>query len=406
MDRIKKLKVKKQDGTFSDYIPIGADAEYIDMADGDNLQEEINTINNKSNSYFSKLQVSENSNFLSVGKIGCTFTTINDAINYAKNYANINNRVGIVIFPGTYNEEITLLDSHGIDLFGIGNVIVSHSSTYPNAPIYITGDAKISNIHFLNSGEGAYAMHYEISQTGVTGKVEFFNCIFEVTNGVNTSSVGIGLGSNNTLRFNNCKFINNSNRAPFFLHTNAHENSHNVNVYVEYCEFIGQNQLNTAIIIDNGGFANGFTNSENLFHFIGNTSQNSKLVIYRRTQNEGFFGYIPYNDNGIKLRPDSALNDLQGINYESVNTDNVLLIGIKSNVASNNKYQYVLPFLNANLFNITINSATTLSNQTLSPSLYVKTTQSFVLEDSSEIGKGEPILVRANIKPSNSNYNG
>lgn len=47
MDRIKKLKVKKSDGSFTDYIPIGADAEYIDMADGDNLQEEINTINNK-----------------------------------------------------------------------------------------------------------------------------------------------------------------------------------------------------------------------------------------------------------------------------------------------------------------------------------------------------------------------
>lgn len=47
MDRIKKLKVKKSDGSFTDYIPIGSDAEYIDMADGDNLQEEINTINNK-----------------------------------------------------------------------------------------------------------------------------------------------------------------------------------------------------------------------------------------------------------------------------------------------------------------------------------------------------------------------
>ncbi len=31
MDRIKKLKIKKQDGTFSDYIPIGADAENIDL---------------------------------------------------------------------------------------------------------------------------------------------------------------------------------------------------------------------------------------------------------------------------------------------------------------------------------------------------------------------------------------
>lgn len=43
-DRIKKIKVKKQDGTFSDYIPISADAENINLENGNNLQEEINSI--------------------------------------------------------------------------------------------------------------------------------------------------------------------------------------------------------------------------------------------------------------------------------------------------------------------------------------------------------------------------
>ena len=38
MDRIKKIKIKKQDGTFSDYIPIGADAENIDTTDGESVQ--------------------------------------------------------------------------------------------------------------------------------------------------------------------------------------------------------------------------------------------------------------------------------------------------------------------------------------------------------------------------------
>lgn len=42
MDRIKKIKVKKQDGTFSDYIPIGADAENIDTADGESVQVKLN----------------------------------------------------------------------------------------------------------------------------------------------------------------------------------------------------------------------------------------------------------------------------------------------------------------------------------------------------------------------------
>ena len=42
MDRIKKLKIKKQDGTFSDYIPIGADAENIDTTDGESVEIKLN----------------------------------------------------------------------------------------------------------------------------------------------------------------------------------------------------------------------------------------------------------------------------------------------------------------------------------------------------------------------------
>ena len=45
MDRIKKLKIKKQDGTFSDYIPIGADAENIDFTNGYNLDQIVGNIN-------------------------------------------------------------------------------------------------------------------------------------------------------------------------------------------------------------------------------------------------------------------------------------------------------------------------------------------------------------------------
>lgn len=44
MDKIKKIKVKKSDGTFTDYLPLGSDAEYIDLENGNNLQEEINHI--------------------------------------------------------------------------------------------------------------------------------------------------------------------------------------------------------------------------------------------------------------------------------------------------------------------------------------------------------------------------
>ena len=41
-DRIKKIKIKQSDGTFSDYIPIGADAKNIDMNNGSNVENIVN----------------------------------------------------------------------------------------------------------------------------------------------------------------------------------------------------------------------------------------------------------------------------------------------------------------------------------------------------------------------------
>ena len=49
MDRIKKLKIKKQDGTFTDYIPIGADAQNIDMNNGFSVQANIGNIDIEKN---------------------------------------------------------------------------------------------------------------------------------------------------------------------------------------------------------------------------------------------------------------------------------------------------------------------------------------------------------------------
>lgn len=41
-DLIKKIKIKKQDGTFTDYIPIGAEAQNISTNDGDSVQLKLN----------------------------------------------------------------------------------------------------------------------------------------------------------------------------------------------------------------------------------------------------------------------------------------------------------------------------------------------------------------------------
>lgn len=41
---IKKIKIKKQDGTFTDYIPIGAEAQNVDCSDGESVEYKLNHI--------------------------------------------------------------------------------------------------------------------------------------------------------------------------------------------------------------------------------------------------------------------------------------------------------------------------------------------------------------------------
>lgn len=43
-DLIKKIKIKKQDDTYTDYIPIGAEAKNIDMKNGYSVQANIGDI--------------------------------------------------------------------------------------------------------------------------------------------------------------------------------------------------------------------------------------------------------------------------------------------------------------------------------------------------------------------------
>lgn len=41
-DLVKKIKIKKQDGTFTDYIPIGAEAQNIETNDGESVEVKLN----------------------------------------------------------------------------------------------------------------------------------------------------------------------------------------------------------------------------------------------------------------------------------------------------------------------------------------------------------------------------
>ena len=364
-------------------------------------EDEIDSISTK----LDKLPVKSNSNYVTVGANGCNYTNINTALTYAKTNATNTNSITILIMGGDYNEQLDMRDCHNINLVGVGKVKIYHTCTAPMAPLYVSGDVKVENIHFYNDGTGAYALHLDPSNTGVTGTCEFRNCIFEVAN-VSTSAVGLGTASNTIMKFYNCIFKNGGSNAPFFLHTNPYMNSVNSQVWVVDCEFIGKNLLNTAIQIDNGGYDNGYTTSDDQFHFINNSSADSKLVIYKRTNNV-FFGYIPYSDNGVKLRPDSYGNDLIGLNYEYTNFANALFSCVKSSSAVGGYYYYSINFKNANQYNITVGDVSTIGGSSITGTT-VNTTSSagIILKDNSSTGAGEVITVRLTLVPKNSNYSG
>lgn len=145
-------------------------------------------------------------NVLTVGKSNAMFTTINKAIEHARSYCNsVNNRVVIVVYPGTYNEDITLVPNPGIDMVGLGRPkIVSTNSGYPQTSLYTAGEGYFQGLEFVANGS-TYGVHVEVQDVaGLSGgNIVFESCRFTNTNG---SGIGAGLGMGNNLICNNCEF--------------------------------------------------------------------------------------------------------------------------------------------------------------------------------------------------------
>ena len=158
--------------------------------------------------------------FITVGKRGCMYTTINDAVSAARAYCSTTNRVAIQIYPGAYTESINLAPNPGIDLIGIGDVtIIKPTETkYPNMCLFTAGQGTFSDLTFKNNDANApYCVHYEVQ--GLEDycrntKCEFINCTFYNT--ATGTGVGCGGGCTDTLSFINCIFRSISGSAGYF----------------------------------------------------------------------------------------------------------------------------------------------------------------------------------------------
>lgn len=148
-------------------------------------------------------------NVLIVGKPDSKFAdynTITDAINNAGD-SDVNT-ITIIVMPGTYEENLILIDRN-INLVGIDRertVILDRTGDYYNPPLEVSGNFYASNLTFKSTSELAitppaipsYAVHADFYGEGVT---KFYNC--NVISEQN-AAFGIGLHSNQTFIIEQC----------------------------------------------------------------------------------------------------------------------------------------------------------------------------------------------------------
>lgn len=265
------------------------------------------------------------------------FTSISSAITFAQS---LGGKTTILIKPGVYNEQITLLNNNDIDLYGIGNVQVQFASVYPNAPLYASGTFKVYNITFncIVGGTNSYALH--IDDPSITGYVtEFINCTFISSN---NAGIGLGLSENSAIRFINCDFASTSTH-PVYFHNQA---TPAVNQVVELIDCKMNSGLNYCALIDDSAKLAGASGSIMRVNMKGCFS-NVTPIKFRDGLIER--GYIPRTGD-ISIGKESYTN-IFGVDY------------YKSEIATgglaycSNSGLFTIPFANSDLYDITITSA-------------------------------------------------
>lgn len=360
----------------------------------DNLKYNLNDlISNLDVNLISKINIAENSNFITVGKKGARFTTINAAITEAKNYCSATNRVAIFIYPGTYNEQITLLDNPGIDFIGSGtnNTFIKYNGSYPNCTIYTTGTGLFENLTIINTNtSGAYAIHYEIGDTSVIGTTVFKNCVVNAV----ASAMGIGLGANCTVIIDNCLLYSSSTYALYF-HNNAYSNRTDQAIHIRNCMLTSTG--NYDVLVDDACNSNGNSNSYLSIMFANNISSKHKMVFRKNTNDSNTNKtYLPNGDNNISIDIHSTGNDIYGLTYGK----NQVVAGsysfkTENSTPSKSYWNYSCPFPDADRYNWIINDVTVPGIGSITSYVSIENIGSsfILLKDTSNSGAGYNVSV-------------
>ena len=224
-DLIKKIKIKKQDDTYTDYIPIGAEAKNVDCSDGESVEYKLN----KKPYYYKSVADMKADTKLKVGDMAITlgYYSVNDGGNgeyrivsgtYTDDggsYHQLNNNLyaELIIKNGTINIKQFGAKSDGItDNTSIFNTVTQKfiSIFIPkgkykiNTTINLQNNTKIYGESVISCWSGGSAIMSEIispennySFHGNWGYVnEFYNLCFN----------GYGIDQPCGTRINNCEF--------------------------------------------------------------------------------------------------------------------------------------------------------------------------------------------------------
>lgn len=191
--------------------------------------------------------------YVTVAKRGGQFSSISEAVEYAKTICSQTSRVLVLVLDNAiYDEEITLLANPGVDIAGFGAVI-RHDSVYPHAPLYTTGRGTFAGLIFenYNTNTGtkpSYAMHFDYNNEGAqaSGETRFVDCRFVAAN---SYGAGIGMGPDIDLIFDGC-FFRSTTHSGMYLH-NSPFAAQNQIVRCNNCNFVGLETDNgSAVVFD------------------------------------------------------------------------------------------------------------------------------------------------------------
>lgn len=310
----------------------------------DEVTEKINTVDTNLNSLLTRLPIKDGSMFVTVGKTGAMYQSINAALAYILSKSvSLNKPATVFIYPGMYNEQIVLDDVHGISFIGcgVGKTLIQSSGAYPDCTLHLQGDYSFYNMTIINNNPSTYAVHSDPIDKLTSGLVEFRNC--HIKGGSN--AIGYGAGNNTELRVVNC--VLEASSYPIYAHNCAYGGRTGQKLTLLNNLFY-DNSEHMALLLDDAGNTNGGQVSHMVCTIHGNVSNYAGFTQMKFRKATGipstFTSYLPVNDNNIICSAKcSANSNIPGMNFGQGKYDISTYLLMPTNKSYDGKYRASIP---------------------------------------------------------------